>query len=674
VDFGNLLVERGFISAQELEAALALQRRSIVEGMEPIPRLGEILIRRGAVTEQQVADALAAQNKKILACANCKTQVNVEERQNVTGYKCVRCGGDMKEPEEVHSVSVVDTSVILVAKDPIPREVEAAAQDAARKMGKYILLEEMGRGGAAIVHRAWDTYLHQYVALKFLKAPPETADPEDKAKYESLIHDLLKEARNAIRLRHPNIVTVYDVGRIERHFFISMDCLNGRTLLQLVREAREKGRVSPFYDDPHKFTTVMRDICRAVQYAHSRQFPVIHCDLKPSNIIIDQTWRPYVLDFGLAREMEAERTAAEDSGVRGTPAYMAPEQATGDSGQIDARTDIYGIGAILYELLTGQPPFTGDLLDVLHRVVNQPPRRPSEVHTGGGNGRRSPVPATLEWICMKCLEKSKDRRYQTAAELVAEFEHVLMSDAHTVRLDAAARVAKPGEPPTESGRLLPTPPSVQVPESAVRPVGRLPFYVSVAALVALSFWLVLRGAPASGDAGMRRQLKEVGARLDKLLESFQVEAAGEGLRDVAAASGGTEEDWIDRQTASVEWVRKLKDRLIQAINGKTRYTADTFRLRTGTLDHAEVVGADARRIVVVADGKMRDVSWSAIEPRQVRTMAASVLGSDRPADRLGLAVYCLRTGQAEAARPLLESLAGTDLEIPARPFKRELEK
>jgi serine/threonine protein kinase len=151
----------------------------------------------------------------------------------------------MREPEKVSSVSVVDTSVILVPRDPVPREVEVAAQDPARKMGKYVLLEELGRGGAAIVHRAWDTYLHQYVALKFLKAPPETADPDALARYESHIRDLLKEARNAIRLRHPNIVTVYDVGRLERHFFIAMDCLNGRTLLQLIRESRRRGRSRP---------------------------------------------------------------------------------------------------------------------------------------------------------------------------------------------------------------------------------------------------------------------------------------------------------------------------------------------------------------------------------------------------------------------------------------------
>ena len=670
MDFGNLLVDRGFISARELEAALAVQRRSIVEGIEPIPRLGEILIRRGAVTEQQVSDALAAQNKKILACNTCHTQVNVEEREDARAYKCVRCGGEMREPEQVSSVSVVDTSVILVPRDPVPREVEAAAQDPARKMGKYVLLEELGRGGAAIVHRAWDTYLHQYVALKFLKAPPETADPEALARYESHIRDLLKEARNAIRLRHPNIVTVYDVGRLERHFFIAMDCLNGRTLLQLIREAREKGKASPFYDDPSKYLMVMRDICRAVHYAHTRQVPVIHCDLKPSNIFIDQTWRPYVLDFGLAREMETGGAASEDPGVRGTPAYMAPEQATGDMDQIDARTDIYGLGAVLYELLTGQPPFTGDLLDVLHRVVHQPPRPPREVLQGPTNGKRNVAPSTLEWIALKCLDKTRERRYQTASELAGEFEHVLMSDAHTVRLDGVARVTKS---PGESQRFMPTPPPTIVPESAARPVGRRPFYVAVAGLIALSTWLLVRGAPEPGDGSVRRHLKEVAARLDRLLDGLQVEQAREGIREVARLPGGVDKDWVDSQTAGILWVGQLKDRLVSALKGNSRYSAASFQLRSGAIEGAEVVHADANRLVLVAGDKTHDVPWSAVHPAQVRAMAVSVLGPENPADRLGLAVYCLRTGQKNDAKQLLQSLAGTDLDIPARPFLRELD-
>jgi serine/threonine protein kinase/ribosomal protein L37AE/L43A len=665
VDFGNLLVDRGFISHRELEDALAIQRRSIVEGIEPIPRLGEILIRRGRVTEQQVADALAAQHKKILACKTCRTQVNVEEREDARAYKCVRCGGEMKEPEQVSSVSVIDTSVILVPRDPVPREVEAAAQDPARKMGKYVLLEELGRGGAAIVHRAWDTYLHQYVALKFLKAPPETADPEALARYETHIHDLLKEARNAIRLRHPNIVTVYDVGRLERHFFIAMDCLNGRTLMQLVREAREKGKASPFYDDPTKFITVMRDIARAVHYAHTRQVPVIHCDLKPSNIFIDQTWRPYVLDFGLAREIEKDAASDEDPGVRGTPAYMAPEQASGEMDGIDARTDVYGLGAILYELLTGQPPFTGDLLDVLHKVVHQPPRTPREVLQGPANGRRSVPPSTLEWIALKCLEKSKDRRYQAASELAGELDHVLMADAHTVRLDGVARVTRHGDAATAETRLMPTPPPVLVPAGAARPVGKLPFALAVGGLVAVTAWLILGGA-TGGDGQFRSEMRSVGSKLDELIGRLQVEQAREVTR-----LPGTDE-WVEGHKSRIEYVTRLKGRLVDALNGQARYAASPLMLRTGRLDGAEVVHANGDRIVVVADGKTMEVPWSALQPQQVRAMAESAIGPEDLEVRLGLGIFLMLNGEKGGAREVLEPLRSTSLSVPANRYLDEL--
>jgi serine/threonine protein kinase len=571
----------------------------------------------------------------------------------------------MREPEQVRNVSVVDTSVILVARDPVPREVEAAAQDPARKMGKYVLLEELGRGGAAIVHRAWDSYLHQYVALKFLKAPPENSDPEALARYESHIRDLLKEARNSIRLRHPNIVTVYDVGRLERHFFISMDCLNGRTLLQLIRESRDKGKVSPFYDDPHRFLTVLRDITRAVHYAHSRQVPVIHCDLKPSNIFIDQTWRPYVLDFGLAREMEKGASASEDPGVRGTPAYMAPEQAAGETASIDARTDVYGVGAILYELLTGQPPFTGDLLDVLHKVVNQPPRPPREVLQGPAGPGRTVPPSTLEWIALKCLEKVKERRYQSASELAGEFDHVLTADAHTVKLDGVTRVTtRHGK---DTARILPTPPPVLIPKPVAHPVGKVPFYVAVAGLVALASWVLFRPAADSGDGGLRHHLKEVSAKLDRMIAGFQVEQA----REIARMPGA--EDWIETREAGIEWVGELKGRLVTALSGKSRYAAPAFRLRAGTLEGVVILHADASRLVAIAGSKTHDIPWSAVHPTQVRDMAFTLLGRENR-DVLGLAVLMLKNGEKKEARELLEGLNGTDLEIPAKPFLRELDR
>ncbi len=157
MDFGQLLLERGLVSPRELDDALAEQRRHIVEGRDPVPRLGEIFVGRGILTEQQVAEALQSQQKVILVCKQCNVQVNVDVRSDAAGYRCGTCGGNLEKPAEVRNVKVVDTSVILVTREPLPAEVREAANDPARKLGKYILLEEIGRGGAAIVHRAWDT-------------------------------------------------------------------------------------------------------------------------------------------------------------------------------------------------------------------------------------------------------------------------------------------------------------------------------------------------------------------------------------------------------------------------------------------------------------------------------------------------------------------------------------
>ncbi|MBI4563506.1 MAG: protein kinase [Planctomycetes bacterium] len=672
VDFGHLLVERGLITSKELDEALAVQRRYIVEGREPLPRLGEILIERGSVSEQEVADALGAQRKKILYCSTCKIQVNVEERADVAGYQCVRCGGEMQAPEEVNDVRVIDTSVIFIAKDPVPKEVEAAAADPARKMGKYILLEEIGRGGAAIVHRAWDTYLHQYVALKFLKPPPESTDPHAKARQESMLLDLLKEARHAIRLRHPNIVTTYDVGRIDKLFYIAMDYLNGQSLLHLIRQSKEKGGVSPFYDDPGRFVILLRDLCRAVHYAHTRQVPLIHCDLKPSNVIIDTNWRPYILDFGLARELVAERPGQEEAVVRGTPSYMAPEQASGQPELIDARTDVYGLGTILYELLVGRAPFTGgSALDVLTKVVHTTPEPPSSMlirvaHPEGLGIRRVTVPPSLERICLKCLEKFPANRFPSANALADELERVLMSEAHTVRFDALPFIAEGmAEPAAVAAAVKPSPARRLAPAWFLLGAG-------LASAVILAFLSLRPGA--SNVEGLRVQLDHLSRKFDEQVAAFQVELARGGLDEVGAvlAQEIREDDWVDRQIESVEWVRTMKARLIAALNRKPGYRVRDFRLRDQTLRDVEIVHADERRVVAVRGERTNDIPWSAIEPEQLTDMIRTALGSANPADRLGLAIYCIKTRQRSEAEELLRSLNGTDLEIPSRAYLKEL--
>ena len=196
-DFGQLLVRNGLISEAALAECLEVQREVARSGLDAIPRLGELLVARGFLTQAQVLSALSQQEKAILFCPRCEVQVNVPRRDDVSEVRCIRCRGALIKQRDLSDVKVSEDSIIFISREPVPREVEEAAKDPARRFGKYTLINEIGRGGAGIVHRAWDTYLHQYVALKFLKAPPETADPEALARYETHIRDLLKEIQDS---------------------------------------------------------------------------------------------------------------------------------------------------------------------------------------------------------------------------------------------------------------------------------------------------------------------------------------------------------------------------------------------------------------------------------------------------------------------------------------------
>ncbi len=653
MDFGHLLVERGLISAAELEEALAVQRRYILEGREPVPRLGEILIGKGKLSQSQVAEVLAAQNKRILRCVACEVQVNVDHRDDATGYKCATCGGTLQEPPEGSDVRVIDTSVILVAREPVPPEVQAAASDPARKLGKYILLEEIGRGGWAIVHRAWDSYLHQFVALKFLKPPSRPAEADGRPRHETRrVHDLLREARSAIRLRHPHIVTVYDVGRLDKQFYIAMDCLQGQTLAAALRDARAAGKTSPFYADPRGFLANLRDLARAAHYAHTRQVPVIHCDIKPSNIFLDRSGKAYLLDFGLAREIQADAAKREERAVRGTPAYMSPEQVQGFTDQLDARTDVYGLGAVLYELLTGRPPFTGELIELLAAPSSFRPPLPSVVVKGTG----LQIPPAIEKICMRCLEPVAAQRYASARELADEIDRWL-SGADRKRATT---------------RRTPGRPDPSVPLEAPEPAPSRPAFPAAVAAVGLSAAALVVALVSSSRPPAPQAPEEWRRTLDEKISKLHVDGAAAGVREAAGVGDPSRRDWLDRQAEGIEWVAALKGRLVEAVNSKPRFRTPVFRLRSGALPGVEIVHADSSRLVAITTSGTRDVPWGEVDPSQITDLVKQLVTPAAPADRMGLAVYCLRTGQVPAARELLDSLVGSDLEIPARAYRGEL--
>ena len=265
-----------------------------------------------------------------------------------------------------------------------------------RLFGDYELLEEIARGGMGVVFRARHTALQREVALKMLAAG-ELAAPEAVQRFRT-------EASAAARLEHPHIVPVFEVGEHDlRHFFTMRFVPGGRNVADWARALPPAGRA-------RAIASMMARIARALDYAHERG--VLHRDLKPSNILVDPQEEPQLTDFGLARLMrEADSAVTLTRQILGSPSYMAPEQAEGRRADETTATDVHGLGAVLYEMLSGGPPYLADTpFGTVKKVIEQPP----PALTG--------VPLDLATICLKCLEKDPARRYHSALDLAEDLE------------------------------------------------------------------------------------------------------------------------------------------------------------------------------------------------------------------------------------------------------------
>jgi serine/threonine-protein kinase len=270
------------------------------------------------------------------------------------------------------------------------------------EFGRYELLGEIGRGGMGVVYKARQKDLDRVVALKIILAG-QLASPEHVQRF-------VGEARAAAKLQHSNIVRVHEAGEIRGQHYFAMEYIAGCDLADLI----SRGPLQP-----EAAARLMVTVARAVEYLHSQG--IVHRDLKPSNILLDEKGQPYVTDFGLARLLDAQGHVTRSGLIAGTPSYMSPEQASGHAAQAGPPSDVYSLGAILYELLTARPPFRADSpLDTLVQVVES---EPTSLHTL--NPR---VPRELAFICMRCLEKSPGRRYATAAALADDLERFLKGE------------------------------------------------------------------------------------------------------------------------------------------------------------------------------------------------------------------------------------------------------
>ena len=273
--------------------------------------------------------------------------------------------------------------------------------------GDYELLEEIGRGGMGVVYRARQRSLGRIVAVKMLLRR-ELASASDLARFQS-------EAEAAARLDHPGIVSVFEVGELEGYPFYSMQYVEGTTLARRLAAGPIPARET---------ATLMAQVAEAVHVAHSRG--VLHRDLKPSNILIDLDGFPRVSDFGLAKRLEADASVTHTGAILGTPCYMSPEQAAGSRGDVGPASDVWSLGAILYQMLTGRPPFQGSSpMDTLLAVLESDPPVPRSID------RR--VDRDLELIALKSLQKPTDLRYASAGTLAADLRAYLAGEPVAAR-------------------------------------------------------------------------------------------------------------------------------------------------------------------------------------------------------------------------------------------------
>jgi len=265
--------------------------------------------------------------------------------------------------------------------------------------GDYELLGELAHGGMGVVYRAPQVSLKRVVALKMILT--------GKFANEAEVQRFRVEAEAAANLQHPNIVAIHEIGEHEGQQYFSMDYVQGPNLAAVIQGKPLAIR---------RAAELAKAMAEAIHYAHQRG--VLHRDLKPQNVLVDERDQPRITDFGLAKQKENESGLTQTGAVMGTPSYMPPEQAVGRQDLIGPQSDIYSLGAVLYEMLTGRPPFKAEnSVATLRQVVDAPPMRSTKLN--------EEVPLDIETICLKCLEKEGPARYATARALAEDLDRFL---------------------------------------------------------------------------------------------------------------------------------------------------------------------------------------------------------------------------------------------------------
>src|SRR5262245_47104114 len=345
--------------------------------------------------------------------------------QNESGV-CAKCGSTSRVGRGLCLKCLLSTginangeqSAIEPTLDDLLRDVHR--QDGDWLLGNYQILEEIGRGGMGVIYRARQRHSRRIVALKRILS--YHADSQDT------LMRFRREAQAAANLDHPNILPIYEVSESDDGLpFFSMKFAGGGSLLDVASVLRS---------DPRRAVALMVKVARALQYAHEQG--ILHRDLKPGNILLDGRGEPMVSDFGLAKWLEPTGRLTRTPSIFGTPGYIAPEQVNGSKGKLTAAADVYGLGAVLFDLLTGRPPFMGEhALKTIQQATEKPAPKLRSLAPG--------IDRDLETVCAKCLERDPRARYHSAGELADDLERWL--HGHSI-------VARPVSPPVHIWRWM----------------------------------------------------------------------------------------------------------------------------------------------------------------------------------------------------------------------------
>ncbi|GEM_PF-2900102 len=525
--FGLLLSECGLLNERRIEECLAAQKGIGAFGIRL--RLGEILVRKGIASPLQIRDVLHLQGITLLHCPECIVNYNIHGYGQGRRATCPRCETRLIVPVAT-AIDAVDTMML----GPVDNSERAPVEN----FGRYLLFEELGTGQLGITYKAWDTKSGRLVALKRL-CPVDAAVGDD-------LDRIVEDAKTAVGLRHPAIAEILDVGDVEGDRYVAAKFVEGIPLSKLIHTANFAVE-PPIQLTPRNIADIARRVAEALSAAHHSD--ILHYDLKPSNILLDPDGAPHVTDFALA--IDRRPSLGDSAGhwqrpIRGTFPYIAPECALEDS-PIGPAADVFSLGVIVYEALTGKLPFTGETPEkILYAITKTDPEPPSKWALN--------LPRDLERIVMKAIARDPGERYADGAALAIDLARFVSGESLEGEepMEVEPVEERPRPRPVSERRPLRPQPVEEAPELAAPPRAGRGKLIAAVLLLALAGGGIWAWFGPVQDRLIRKAADEALAagNLDIALEKYKALEA-RGVKDPEAATKRLEcEGRIAERTAA----------------------------------------------------------------------------------------------------------------------------